>query len=298
MIVIMLSHSFRMFEAPVTPLDENESTSSVIPASTSDAIIEQAVEDIPGRVNIVGNVMYRDMPECLSKAALSTTWGRLYGDYLARHNIFIAGGTGGTRYVSGNLLSPDLSAWNLHEPQRHQNEGVTDHLMKLGAAPNWVLEFEWQGEINKARKGVRKVLEGYFHEVGTNQSRVDEGWVMVRRQDVPVHNAPPPPFFFVRLLRWFSYLPLVGTLFYYFLRILDVVTGVQWFTGRCLRRNIPPVDPAVPYIIIFYRENNPQLYGYFWLHWHEHFSAPELSIYSRAAPVSVNPLLEMMRAQA
>lgn len=283
-----------MLEAPVTPKDENETTSVVIPEGASMQEIEQVAEDVLGRINIIDNVMYRDMPDCTTKAGLSTTWGHLFGKFLYKNNIFSVGGTGGTMYLSKNLLSPDLSAWNLNEVIRHQDPGVAEHLMRFGAAPNWVLEFKWEGELNKPHKGIRKVLDHFFNEVGTNQSRVEEAWVLVKRQDVPVHNMPPPPSFLLRTVRGWSYVPYIGVFFFVFLLLLDILTGTQGWTGRSRRRTTPPADPAVPYIIMYFRQHAEQRYGYYWLHWHEDFHAPAPSLYYGAPPVSVNPLLKMM----
>lgn len=286
-----------MFEGPSTPVNEYESTSIPIPADTSMNIIEAVVEDVPGRVNVVNGILYRDMPECVCKAAISGIWGRLYGNFLASNNLYSAGGTAGTLYASGNLLSPDFCVWNLNDPNRHQNPAALEHLMQPGAAPNWILEFEWHSELYKERKGVRKVLDGFFTEVGTNASRVNEAWVFVKHQNVDLHNTPPEPSAILKVMRWLSYVPYFGLIFLCFLTILDIVTGTQTWTGRTFRHDNPPADPAIPYIIIFFREHDVQRYGFYWLHWHECFAAPEPSLYFRATPVSVNPFLEMMRGR-
>ena len=286
-----------MFEAPTTPVNENETTSVAIPNHAALDIVEAVVEDVPGRVNIVNHVMYRDMPECVAKGAISVTWGRLYGAYMASNRLFSSGGTAGTTYTSGNLLCPDFSVWNLQEPARHQNAGAVEHFMQPSAAPNWILEFEWYSEVHKDMKGVRKVLDGYFNEVGTNNSRVEEAWVLIKHQNVHLPNKPPRPSAALRAVRWLSYVPFIGVFFFYCLVLLDILTGVNTWTGRTRRQNHPPADTAVPYFSIYFRQHNVQHYGYYWLHWYETFTAPEPSLFGRAPPVDVNVFLEMMKAR-
>ena len=77
-----------MLQSPATPLTENETTCVLIPESATAQAFEDVLEDVPGRINIIDNVMYRDMPECLSKAAISSKWGRLYGNFESANNIF------------------------------------------------------------------------------------------------------------------------------------------------------------------------------------------------------------------
>jgi len=49
-----------------------------------------------------------------------------------------------------------------------------------------------------------------------------------------------------------------------------------------------------PYLIVYFRENPHNPYGYYWLEWHEKFYPPPASVFYFAPGLPVDTLLKMM----
>jgi hypothetical protein len=282
-------------EGPPTPIDEYTTSTMAIPAWATPEQIEQMLENVDGRVNIVNNTIYREAPECAGKAGLTFLWGQFYGKFMDTQRYRCTGATGGTAYADGSFLNPNISVWDCNDVNRLFKGGVHEHLMRQGPAPNWVLEYVWQSEVLKEGKGVDKVESGYFNKFGTNNTRVDEAWILVKQQDVPIAQQPPQVCCVLRVLRHLSDVAIVGFLvFWPLLWLLDTITGTNRFTGKAIRRNGPPPDRETPYLMVYFRTRQHIPYGYYWLEWHEKFYAPPASVYYAAPGLPVDKLLSLM----
>ncbi len=284
-------------EGPPTPVDEYSTTSVPIPPGATLEEIEETVLDVHGKVNIVGNIMTRDMPECSGKAGISVKWGQIYGNFNDANGYYCVGGTGGTTYMDGSMLSPDIALWDFKDLTRKYTiqGGAFEHLMQHAPAPNWILEYEWASEVVKEGKGIDKVENLFFTKVGTNGTTVNEAWILVKHQDIDPVPEPPPIGYILRSLRWLSDAPFIGfLLFWPLLWLLDRLSGTNRYTGRTVRRNGPPTMQNKPYFIVYFRENPHNPYGYYWLEWHEKFYPPPGSVYYFAPGLPVDTLLKMM----
>jgi hypothetical protein len=145
---------------------------------------------------------------------------------------------------------------------------------------------------------VDKVLNWYFAKIGTDGTRVNEAWILVKHQGVKVTKRPAPVNFLLRMVRALADIAVVGTLIFLpILRFLDSRSGTNRFTGRTVRHHAPPPDPRTPYLMVFFRDAHyapPHPYGFYWLQWGEAFYAPARSLYSSAPPVPVDRMLGMM----
>jgi hypothetical protein len=294
---LMISILTMNFDGPSTPRSEYETTACAIPEGATEEDLEATVTAIYGRVNILDNVIYRDLPDCLLKAELSTMWGGIYGLYFRKHRLYCVGASGGARYADGTYLNPDLSVWDHKDASRRFRHGEAQHLMRRCPAPNWVLEYAWFDDVLKPSRGVDKVVNWYFTKVGTNQTTVNEAWLLVKHQDVDAPEQPVCISWVLRLLRELSDVVVIGTLLFWpLLWLLDLLTGTNSFTGKTCRRHAPPQDPRIPYIMVYFREDAPVAYGYYWLHWNEKFYPPPRSLYHGAPPLPADEILHRMRA--
>jgi hypothetical protein len=276
---------------PSLPNEENETSISTIPENVNEVEIENALESITGKVNVVSGHVYLDMPEGWSKACLSLIWGHYYFKWGDDVDIWFAGGTCGTKYQNNSLLSPDLSAWKIVERPFNTETFNFEHMWSDFPAPNWVLEFEWRNELLKEKKGMDKINNYFFNEtyVGINGTTVDEAWLLVKAQDAPIRPYRPLSTVF-RFLRWIASL---FTWFLWILKALDVLIPMFNWSGIIRAKHQPPANIDIPYIVVCFR-GDIEPYGYYWLEWNTNFIPPNISIFAHAPIMDVNMLLKKL----
>lgn len=252
------------------PMEEGKPTRTVIPPGLSEEIIEQALSDYTGKAEIIDGEFIGDMSECDYKNALATVIAFAWG-----HHMFVLGGMiyTGTRGISFrhgayvNTLSPDVSiAFADRENLKIQN--INFHMRQVNAAPNVTMEVEWREEAYQADKGERKILDKFLSNdyIGLQNTRVDEGWLIVCSQN----NIP-------------NYMPMNE-----FIPLTDATPAVPAQAHR-------PVDAHVPYIAIYSR-NNPEAIMYFPISYNTKIVIPPESVLFplELPPLDCNYLLKVI----
>eukprot|EP01035_Chromulina_nebulosa_P026565 gene26565-34790_t len=171
-------------------LPKNEDDRTTLPISVlegfSEELIENAIEDVYGKVQIMDQTILRDMPEGQMKSTIIFEWFSEYSSFLKMECAKASCGTVGIRFQNGTLLSPDFAIWT---SDRLDGRHVCAHMMQVARIPNLVCELEWLEEINQPRKGVDKIVNYYLNPeyFGLPDDRgvpteVEEVWLVVARR--------------------------------------------------------------------------------------------------------------------
>ena len=304
-------------------LPKNEDDRTTLPTSVlegfSEELIENTIEDVYGKVQIMDQTILRDMPEGQIKSTIIFEWFSEYSCFLKLECAKASCGTVGIRFQNGTLLSPDFAVWTR---DRFDGFNVCAHMMQVARSPKLVCELEWLEEIYQPRKGVDKIVNYYLNQeyFGLPDDRgvptvVEEAWLVVTRRagslSVPdeVHMFSPSKSFFAELpipvLNWVLdfviqlalwsavaaqkvFMPM--TQFSWVKVVLWVLREFtrMWSWGLfplLSARYGPPLDPRQPYIAI-YRRGHPPVYYHFELN--HLFLPPRFSVLCYAPPVSTN----------
>jgi hypothetical protein len=283
---------------PPSPIGETDTTMVSIVGAT-DQIIEESVEAIHGRVDIVNGNIIRSLPDCDTKSAVAACFIGEYYRWGKENQIYFVSASTGVRYVNGNFLTANVAARKRSErPLDRVSRGHYHLYHAYNTAPNAVMEVVWLSELNQQYKGLAK-KDLFFETVAHKNTTVDEVWLFVMNID---HYPPAAnhfwlfgPFIFLCGLAWqkndfpFS---IISWIFRGFLFFLDCLLPFFNFRGIVPRRQQRPDDPNVPFLAIYFRQTG--LYGYYHFKRNEIFVPPKNSFFAGASHINVNRILKLM----
>lgn len=141
------------------------------------------------------------------------------------------------------------------------------HATMLRPLPHWVMEVDFEDDVDQPDKGFDKVENGYFTLLGPDNSRVEEAWILVLPNEPPV--VPEP--------------------------IVELPLAAQPIVQPQVQR--PSIGTC--YLVIIQRID-PQTRAYYPMEPNTRFAVPEYSVFSAygpagppgAPPLPVNRMLQ------